>query len=31
VTPLPASLPFFAAGLVGLIGLVRRRKSNRIA
>jgi hypothetical protein len=30
-TPLPASLPFFGAGLVGLVALVRKRKSNRLA
>ena len=30
-TPLPASLPFFGAGLVGLMALVRKRRSNRVA
>jgi hypothetical protein len=30
-TPIPASLPFFAAGLVGLVGLARKRRSGRVA
>jgi hypothetical protein len=31
VTPLPASLPFFAAGLLGLVGLMRSRRRQCIS
>jgi hypothetical protein len=30
-TPLPGTFPFLAAGLVGIAGLVRKRRSNRLA
>jgi hypothetical protein len=30
-TPLPGALPFFAAGLVGLVALVRKRRTNKVA